>query len=206
MCTQFTPLNYQEAQAVVDAFNAKQSIFLQKYEDWNTEADVFPGKSATIFLPDPSGGLTLTTAHWGFKLDSNNKLYFNTRIETAIQQHSSGRGMWAKAIRQGRCLVPARAFYECHKTDVYFDEETGKQKSYQYRIQLEGSKAFLMAGIFQDGVFSVITTPPNGYMASIHDRMPLVLGKGESSIWLGSDFASLIDRSHISLVAKSVSE
>lgn len=63
-----------------------------------------------------------------------------------------------------------------------------------------------MAGIFQDGVFSVITTPPNGYMASIHDRMPLVLGKGESSIWLGSDFASLIDRSHISLVAKSVSE
>lgn len=61
-----------------------------------------------------------------------------------------------------------------------------------------------MAGIIQDGLFSVITTEPTEFMATIHNRMPLVLGPGESSIWLGPDFGSLGNREHIELSARPI--
>lgn len=69
---------------------------------------------------------------------------------------------------------------------------------------MEGYSAFLMAGIFSEGRFSLITTEPNSFMAPIHNRMPLVLGAGESSLWLNGRFLSLADRSHIEFSAKQV--
>ena len=56
-----------------------------------------------------------------------------------------------------------------------------------------------MAGICEAGRFSVVTTAPNKDVSPVHNRMPLVLGPGESSLWLGSDFARLADRSGIAL-------
>ena len=47
--------------------------------------------------------------------------------------------------------------------------------------------------------FSIVTTEPNASVAPIHDRMPLVLDPGESSVWLGSDFSTLADQSRIAL-------
>ncbi|WP_270405357.1 SOS response-associated peptidase family protein [Candidatus Collinsella stercoripullorum] len=52
-----------------------------------------------------------------------------------------------------------------------------------------------------DGKFSIVTTEPNASVASVHDRMPLVLGPGESSVWLGSEFAPLADRRSVSLTS-----
>lgn len=62
--------------------------------------------------------------------------------------------------------------------------------------------AFLLAGVQQAGQLSIVTTAPNASVAPVHDRMPLVLGPGESGIWLGSDFARLADRSAIQLTAE----
>ena len=50
--------------------------------------------------------------------------------------------------------------------------------------------------------FSIVTTEPNASVAPIHDRMPLVLGPGESSMWLGEGFATLKERGSVSLVCK----
>ena len=36
--------------------------------------------------------------------------------------------------------------------------------------------------------------------------MPLVLGPGETSIWLGPNFAMLVDRSNLRLLAKPESD
>ena len=46
---------------------------------------------------------------------------------------------------------------------------------------------------------SIVTTAPNASVASIHDRMPLVLGPGESSMWLEPVFARLADRGRMIL-------
>jgi len=50
--------------------------------------------------------------------------------------------------------------------------------------------------------FSIVTTRPNASVAPIHDRMPLVLGPGESSVWLGPGFAALADRNQTTLLSR----
>lgn len=92
-----------------------------------------------------------------------------------------------------------RAFYESSATEKVFSEKTGKPIRRQYRFRLPGARAFLLAAVQQDGRFSIVTTEPNASVAHIHDRTPLVLDPGESSVWLGSDFASLADRSKLQL-------
>ncbi len=61
---------------------------------------------------------------------------------------------------------------------------------------------FLLAGIAQEGRFSIVTTAPNRWVAPVHNRMPLVLGPGESRVWLEGDFGALADRGTVELEAK----
>lgn len=230
MCKRFTPLSHNEAQDILDAFTEGKPIRLPDKDINDAKHDAFPGKTSPVFLSDGKGGLVLVEATWGFPTVDGKKLIFNTRLDTALRHLASGEGMWSKAIEQGRCLVPSRAFYENHKTDKRYSERSDKEQSdkqqmdklqqagklnkqqegklikQQYRISLNGAKAFFMAGVFQDGRFSIVTTTPNNTMALIHDRMPLVLGPGETSIWLGQNFAMLADRSNLRLLAKPESD
>lgn len=206
MCKRFTPLSHDEAQDILDAFTEGKPILLPDKDINDIKHDVFPGKTSPVFLPDGKGGLILVEATWGFPTADGKKLIFNTRLDTALRHLASGEGMWSKAIEQGRCLVLSRAFYENHKTDKRYSDKSGKLIKQQYRVSLNGTKAFFMAGVFQDGRFSIVTTTPNNTMALIHDRMPLVLGPGETSIWLGQNFAMLADRSNLRLLAKPESD
>lgn len=161
--------------------------------------DARPGSRVPLCLPSESG-LVVAELEWGFPLDGKSHAVFNTRIESALEQLRRGRrGMWAKAIAEGRCLVPVRAFYEGHMTEKAISEHTGKPVKRQYLFRMPGTRAFLLAAVQQDGYFSIVTTEPNASVAPVHDRMPLVLGPGESGVWLGTSFASLVDRSRIQL-------
>lgn len=102
--------------------------------------------------------------------------------------------MWAKAIAYGRCLVPVRAFYEFHATEQAVSKRTGRPVRRRYRFRLPGARAFLLAAVQEEGRFSVVTTRPSADVAPVHDRMPLVLGPGESAVWLGPGFAELAER------------
>ena len=202
MCKRFTPFSVSEAQMTLDQLLETGGAHIPDETPTAKMQDAFPGSSAPLFLPNTEGILQVQTASWGFTLDGSNKLYFNTRLETALQQYESKTGLWAKAIRQGRCLIPVHAFYENHNTDIEYSSKTGKPIHRLYRITYNGAKAFLLAGIYLDGRFSVVTTEPNNFMAPIHNRMPLVLGQGESHIWLSENFGSLADRSNIPLLDK----
>lgn len=68
-------------------------------------------------------------------------------------------------------------------------------------FRLPGARAFLLAAVREGNRFSTVTTRPNASVAHVHNRMPLVLGPGESSVWLGPDFANLSNRDAIRLSA-----
>jgi putative SOS response-associated peptidase YedK len=72
----------------------------------------------------------------------------------------------------------------------------------QWRFTYPGHNVFLLAGVWENDRVSVVTTVPNADVSPIHTRMPLVLAPGESSVWLGPDFARLADRSAVRLVAE----
>lgn len=202
MCVRFSPLTVEEARAVLGARGTGRHT-IRYIEAPDPLRDARPGSQVPLFVPDGAGGFQVATLEWGFPLDGRPHAVFNTRIESALEQLRRGRrGMWAKAIAEGRCLVPVRAFYESHATEKAISEKTGRPVRRQYRFRMPGARAFLLAAVQQDGHFSVVTTEPNASVAPIHDRMPLVLGKGESLVWLGSDFASLANRRALTLSSK----
>ena len=201
MCVRMCPLTMEEAQAVLDARAAPGAHAIRYIERPDPLHDARPGSLVPVYVPK-DGGLAVARLTWGFPLDGKPNAVFNTRIESALEQLRLGRrGMWAKAIAQGRCLVPVRAFYEGHMTEKTESERTGRRVRRQYLFRLPGARAFLLAAVREGDRFSIVTTRPNASVAPIHNRMPLVLGQGESSVWLGPDFAQLADRRCVSLTS-----
>ena len=194
MCHRVSPLLRSELQEALDMLRATGHARVPQREPGVMVPDAFPGHQLPLFVPDDKGELAVATLTWGFDAPegSSSKLVFNTRIETALSQARTGRGLWAEAIRSGRYLVPVRAFYERWTVSP-------PERGAQVRFTLPGSQTFLLAGVYQEGRLSVVTTAPNASVSRVHTRMPLVLGPGESATWLGSEYAALADRSALRL-------
>ena len=194
MCVRMCPLTAEEAEDVLDARGGGRHAIM-RVDEPDPLRDAHPGSAVPLFVPGDDGVLRVAALEWGFPLDGRSYAVFNTRIESALEQLRRGRrGMWARAIAHGRCLVPVRAFYESHATEQVVSERTGRPVRRQYRFRLPGARAFLLAAVQEEGRFSVVTTRPSADVAPVHDRMPLVLGPGESSVWLGPGFAALAER------------
>lgn len=52
---------------------------------------------------------------------------------------------------------------------------------------------------------SIVTIVPNASVAPVHDRMPLVLGPGESSVWMNPSYPNLVNRNEVVLVRETES-
>jgi putative SOS response-associated peptidase YedK len=108
----------------------------------------------------------------------------NARAETLAEKPS-----FRNAFRRRRCLILADGFFEWQKI-----EESGsrirKQPMY---IHLADGRPFAFAGLWEnwnspDGSnilsCTIITTEPNELMASIHNRMPVILPEESYTDWL----------------------
>ncbi len=203
MCHRISPLLIEELRAAVEGLRATGHARVPRRDPAQVVPDVYPGRQMPLFTIDAGGELVPTMLTWGFDAPqgSASKFVFNTRIETALAQARSGRGLWAQPIALGRCLVPVRGFYE--RQTVTGESSGGLvPRGGQVRFTLPGHHVFLLAGVWENDRFSVVTTAPNADVAPVHSRMPLVLGPGESSIWLGPDYAQLADRSMMKLAAE----
>ena len=196
MCHRIQPLLLSELYEALEALRASGRARVPAREPGVVVPDAYPGTKLPLFIPTQRGSLEAAELRWGFDAPPNasSKLVFNTRIETALSQARAGRGLWSDAILNGRCLVPVRSFYESWT-------RTPPRRGAQVRFNYPGHQVFLLAGIWQGDRCSIVTTEPNASVAPTHSRMPLVLAPGESSIWLGPDFAGLADRSRIMLDA-----
>ena len=105
----------------------------------------------------------------------------NARIEGILNKPA-----FRDPTRYHRCLIPSNGFYEWKK------EATGKAP---YYIGRRDGDLITFAGIFdiwRDGAgkatmtFAIITTAPNELLASIHNRMPLILRPEQESLWLSA--------------------
>ncbi len=110
----------------------------------------------------------------------------NARAETVRQKPAFCNSLVSK-----RCLVPASGFFEWKKA------EDGK---IPYYIHLQNTDIFSFAGLFDtwtDGEgkeissYTIITTTPNDFMVSIHDRMPVILQEVDEKIWLDPDIKDI---------------
>jgi putative SOS response-associated peptidase YedK len=120
----------------------------------------------------------------------------NARAET-VETAPAFRTSFARR----RCIVPAEAFYEWRR---HRDPETNRiVRSEPFAIRRRTGEPLAFAGVWAiwrnretaERLYSlaIVTGPPNGLVATVHDRMPIVLDPGDWDTWLdeGAKLAEL---------------
>jgi len=111
---------------------------------------------------------------------------FNAQAETLNEKPT-----FKRALEKHRCIVPADSFYEWKRVS--------KKSRIPYRFLLNNGSIFSFAGLWEEfeddndeivHTFTIITTTPNGVVASVHDRMPVILTPSSEKIWLDEDSSS----------------
>lgn len=151
--------------------------------------NVAPGQNVVSILHDGKK-FRIGTLKWGFvsKFDANDQVDFtmiNAKAETLFE-----RPLFKEAALHRRCVILADSFYEWNKLD---------KNQRPRRILTTDQKIFPMAGIWTTAVKSdgtkvhtvaIVTTIANELVASLHDRMPVILNKDDESIWLDPSIQS----------------
>jgi putative SOS response-associated peptidase YedK len=110
---------------------------------------------------------------------------FNARAES-VTERPAFRDAWR---RGQRCLVVTDGFYEWRKSDRQ-----------PFTIGMAVDSLMTMAGLWDEWrdptsretmrSCTIITTEPNELMATLHDRMPVILADEDWPKWLGEEPAS----------------
>jgi putative SOS response-associated peptidase YedK len=125
----------------------------------------------------------------------------NARAETA-RELPTFRG----PFRRGRVLVPANGFFEWRGAK-------GTKGRVPVLFRRRDGAPFAFAGLSDgwrspDGTvletFAIVTVGPNELVATIHDRMPAILGREDEAVWL--DPATSPERAHALLAAHPAGE
>ena len=153
-------------------------------DDYAPRYNIAPGSEVLSFVA-PEGSVRPAMLRWGLvphwaKDASVGFSMINARSESVFDKPA-----FEQSIRMTRCLVPAQAFYEWKVVD-------GRKQP--YAITINDADVFAMAGIassWEDHAsgeivdsFSILTCAPNELMATIHDRMPVILNQDSWSLWL----------------------
>jgi putative SOS response-associated peptidase YedK len=139
-----------------------------------------------VRLNPDSGRRELTVMRWGLVpfWAKDAKVAFSTinaKAETITTSPT-----YREAMKLRRCLVPADLIYEWQKVDV-------KTKQ-PYAIGMKDGSLFAFAGLWERWTdkttgqalqtYTVITTDPNELMASMHNRMPVIVAPKDYERWL----------------------
>ena len=119
--------------------------------------------------------------HWAREASIGANL-INARSDTVAEKPS-----FRDSFRRRRCLVPATGFFEWKKDPL------GKSKQPMY-ITVKDQELFSFAGlwsVWEDPqkklellTFTILTTEPNEFMKTIHNRMPVILRPELEAVWL----------------------
>jgi len=122
--------------------------------------------------------------HWADSAKVGSRM-FNARAETL-----AGAPAFRDAFQRKRCLVPVECFYEWRR------EGTLRQP---YTIGRADGAPLVLAGLWDgwrdpatDTVrrsFTIVTSAPNEAMATIHNRMPVILPEADWEAWLDGRYA-----------------
>lgn len=138
--------------------------------------DVYPTDDAAVVIRDAAGRIKLSKIKWGYPGINGSSIIINARAESVLDKK-----MFAGGIRRRRAVIPAGYFYEWSRNK---EKNTFRRKD---------RDTVYMAGFYDltdiGERFIIITTQANASMIKIHDRMPLILEKGQIKDWLLDDTA-----------------
>ena len=167
--------------AIRDLFKT-QNAPINLPPSWN----VAPTQQAMVVRRNPNRGeRSLDLLQWGLIPHFTKDLKAARKPINARSETAATSGMFRDALAARRCLVPADAFYEWRAMP------DGKQP---YAIARWDGAPLAFAGLWEgwrspDGevvrTFVILTTAANVTMATLHERMPVILEEPDWSTWLG---------------------
>ena len=140
----------------------------------------------------------LATVRWGLvpswaKDPGIGSRLINARVETLAEKPA-----FKRAFAKRRCLLPADGYYEWYPTQR--KTARGKPVKQPFFIRPRDGGVLAMAGLYEiwrnpevadpddDGAFrwtvTVITTEAEDELGRIHDRMPMLVERGQYTRWL----------------------
>jgi putative SOS response-associated peptidase YedK len=180
---------------VLSDFDAIDASDDERYEpDWN----VAPTKPVRTIVnralrdadgkPAPTPTRQLRVMSWGLvpswaKDRKTQGRMFNARVESV-----SDKPAFRSAYAKRRCLIPADGWYEWQ----VIDGPDGPVKQPLYMTPPDGH-SIAFAGLYEFwrhgdeptlSTCTIITTPSQGALSQVHDRMPLVLPRDAWARWL----------------------
>jgi putative SOS response-associated peptidase YedK len=144
--------------------------------------DLLPGQSIPAVICD--GQNRLVFLRWGLipswaKDPAIGGKMINARAETLSEKPS-----FREAFKGRRCLIPADGFYE-------WTGEKGHRTAVRFRLR--SGEPFGFAGLYETwtseageslSTCTIVTTESNALVASVHDRMPVILSGEKMALWL----------------------
>lgn len=179
MCGRFS--QSFSAAAISTAFQVEVSEIPPHY-------NVAPSQAVAAAIETEAGARQLKWLRWGLipawaKDPSIGYKTINARAETAAQKPS-----FRSAFRHRRCVIPADGFYEWERIDG-----DSKRKKQPYFISRQQQRPLAFAGLYERWesetgdvreTCTILTTTANELMATIHDRMPVILAPQDYEAWL----------------------
>lgn len=144
-----------------------------------------PTQLLPIHRNHPARGPELALLRWGLIPSWAKDASIGARLINARADTVAAKPSFRAAFKRRRCLVPMMGFYEWQKA--------GARKVPHY-IHLPAAELFAVAGLYEywagtDGAdsiesYAIITTDANAVVATVHDRMPVILPERHYEEWL----------------------
>lgn len=138
--------------------------------------DIYPSGEAPIII-GKSETLSAQLFQWGYPHYKNKGVIFNARSETALEKQ-----MFQSSIKNRRCVIPAKHFYEWNKDKekyTFFREDLGILYFAGFYKEFAGENRFI-----------ILTADANESMKKVHNRMPLILEQNQLEDWIFNEQAA----------------
>src|SRR4051794_27725012 len=150
-----------------------------------------PSQDLLVLRRDPkSGEGRLGLLRWGLIPHWAKDKKIAWRLINARCESVAKTPAFKDAYRQRRCLIPVDGFYEWKKI--------GNVKQ-PFLIAMKSGDPFTLAGLWENWkepstgewvrTFTIITTDANELVATLHDRMPVIIAAPDRQRWMQPDEA-----------------
>ncbi len=180
MCGRYTLTNPDPAQ-IRARFPVDESVAIER------RFNVAPGDDVLAVTTDRDGRARGELLRWGLIPPWTDPGAATLKMINARAETVDRRPAYRAAFRRHRCLVIADGFYEWRR------REAGP--SQPFHITLAERQPFAFAGlwsVWRDGrqtvrSCAIVTTRARGAVASLHDRMPVILEPEAELVWLAPE-------------------
>jgi putative SOS response-associated peptidase YedK len=154
-------------------------------DEWSPRYNIAPTQPVPIIRQHPKEPVRkLSLCRWGLIPSWAADPSRAARMVNARAESAAAKPAFRDAFKFRRCLIPADGFYEWQRT--------GKIKQ-PYCFEVNEGELFAFAGLWERWkdphgswvkTCAILTTTPNAVTATVHDRMPVILGPDSYDLWL----------------------